>query len=55
MVTTIRAIISDFPAIRYQRQIENIRKGRVIFAPKTLAPQLQKIVNNCEVEKFTVD
>jgi len=49
MVETIRGIISNFPSIRYQRQVENIRKGRVIFEPETLAPRLRSIVESCVV------
>jgi len=47
MVAVIKAIILEFPIIRYQRQIENIRKGRIMFEPGTLAPRLRAIVDDC--------
>jgi hypothetical protein len=49
MVETIKKIISEFPSDRYQRQVENIRKGRVIFEPETLAPRLRHILDGSPV------
>ena len=49
MVSTIRDILSKFPSVRYRQQVENIRKGRVVFEPKTLAPRLREIVKSCDV------
>jgi hypothetical protein len=49
MVDTIKSIIMEFPSVRYEHQVENIRKGRVIFKPKTLAPRLREIVDSCAV------
>ena len=46
MVSTVREILSEFPTVRYQRQVENIRKGRIIFEPQTLAPRLRDIVGS---------
>jgi len=47
MVDTIKGIIMDFPSVRYEHQVRNIRKGRGIFNPKTLAPRLREIVDGC--------
>lgn len=49
MVSIIREIISEFPAVRYQRQVENIRKGRMIFEPNTVTPRLRDIVESCQI------
>jgi hypothetical protein len=46
MVETIKEILSEFPTDRYQRQIENIRKGRAIFEPETVAPRLREILSS---------
>ena len=46
MVETIREIISSFPKQRYLRQVENIRKGREIFEPGTLAVRLQEMTQD---------
>ena len=48
MVSTVRGILSEFPTDRYRQQVENIRKGRVIFEPDTLAPRLRNIMESCE-------
>jgi len=48
MVSIIREIISEFPIKRYYDQVENIRMGRAIFEPQTLAPRLQDIVAACQ-------
>lgn len=53
MVSTIREIISEFPTTRYQQQVENIRKGRIIFEPNTVAPRLRDIVESCKVRGFS--
>jgi len=47
IVQTIRAIMSSFPVDRYQRQVENIRRGRAIFEPEALAPRLRAILDGC--------
>jgi hypothetical protein len=49
MRDTINEIISGFPSIRYGQQVENIRKGRFIFEPETLAPRLRDIVDSCTI------
>lgn len=49
MVDTVKNIITEFPSVRYKRQVENIRKGRTIFLPKTLAQRLREIVDDCSV------
>jgi hypothetical protein len=49
MLEAVRGIISEFPAERYQRQVENIQRGRAIFQPETLAPQLRDIISACEL------
>jgi hypothetical protein len=43
-----RSILMEFPFERYQRQCENIVRGRSIFEPSTIAPQLRAIVTACE-------
>ena len=50
---TIRAIMSSFPVDRYQRQVENIRRGRAIFEPETLAPRLRGILDGCARQVWT--
>jgi hypothetical protein len=47
IVETIRAIISDFPTARYRHQVDNIRRGRAIFEPQSLAPRLRAILESC--------
>ena len=44
IVLTIRSIVSNFPEKKYRNQIENIRKGRVIFEPKYLSKELKEII-----------
>lgn len=46
MAETIKNIISDFPMNRYKQQAENIRRGRAIFEPVTLAPRLREIMSS---------
>jgi len=46
MLDTIKSIILEFPSVRYGRQVENIRNGRVILTPKALAPRLREIVDS---------
>ena len=48
MVDTVGGIIQRFPKERYLRQVENIRKGRVVFEPATLAARLREIARGCQ-------
>lgn len=48
MLEVILALDREFPAARYRSQCENILRGRGIFEPATLAPQLRAIVDECE-------
>lgn len=53
VVSTISGILDDFPLARYKQQIENIKKGRVIFEPENLRNKLkQKIFLKEEIEKY---
>jgi len=42
VVSTIRDIMNRFPVVRYNQQIENIIKGRLLFEPSYLAPKLRQ-------------
>jgi hypothetical protein len=42
----ILAILKEFPLTRYRKQCENILRGRRIFEPQELAPQLRAIVGD---------
>ena len=48
MVGLIHDLIADFPAARYQRQIQNIEIGRRIFEPDALSPRFKNIITSCE-------
>lgn len=50
MLATIREIVADFPKERYEQQVENIRKGRVILEPETIAPRVRQILDSCGPE-----
>ena len=42
VVSTIRDIMNHFPVVRYNQQIENIIKGRLLFEPSYLSPMLRQ-------------
>lgn len=44
IINTIEGIINDFPHDRYQKQCDNIKKGRQFFEPKTLNNNLRDII-----------
>jgi hypothetical protein len=53
VLSTIRGILDDFPLDRYKQQVENIKKGRMIFEPKNLSNKLkQQIFLKGEIEKY---
>ena len=47
MVNIVRGIMRQFPSGRYQQQVANIRKGRVMLEPRAVARRLFDVVGRC--------
>lgn len=46
MFQVLSAVVHDFPLERYLEQCENIRRGRTLFSPEKVAPELRNILND---------